>query len=123
MQAPRLATALACALILVAAGCTLPRSGPTANEIKSAGDIPELGMHLVTVTPAVAAASRSSETLGFGSELVNAGVISPDTISPGDTALIQLTDSVEEAVNLIKHKMAPSPASGPAAEGGENAVS
>jgi polysaccharide export outer membrane protein len=95
MQAPRLAQALACALILVAAGCTLPRSGPTANEIKSAGDIPELGMHLVTVTPAVAAASRSSETLGFGSDLVNAGVVSPDTINPGDTVSVKVWENVD----------------------------
>jgi uncharacterized protein (TIGR00730 family) len=55
----------------------------------------------------------------LGKTLVAAG-----TIGPGDTALIQLTDSVEEAVSLIKQKMAPSPAPGPAAQGGgQDAVS
>ena len=40
------------------AGCTLPRSGPTAGEIRAAGDAPEYGMHIVNVTPPIAAASR-----------------------------------------------------------------
>ena len=98
MQAPRLAKApFARALLLVAAvaGCTLPRSGPTAGEILSAGDVPEYGMHVVTVTPGIAAASRSSEALGFGAEFVNAGVVSPDAISPGDTLSVKVWENVD----------------------------
>ena len=40
----------------------------------------------------------------LGKTLVAAG-----TIGPGDTALIQLTDSVEEAVQLIKNSVTPEP--------------
>jgi polysaccharide export outer membrane protein len=98
MQAPRLArTPFARALLLTAAvaGCTLPRSGPTADEIMSAGEVPEYGLHLVTVTPGIAAASRSSETLGFSADFVNAGVVSPDTIRPGDTVSVKVWENVD----------------------------
>jgi polysaccharide export outer membrane protein len=77
------------------AGCTMPRSGPTAGEIKQAGDMPEYGMHIVNVTPGVAAASRSVETLGFGAEFVNAGAVSPDTINPGDTLSVRVWENVD----------------------------
>ena len=73
MQGPRIATAsFARALLLVAAlaGCALPRSGPTLGEIKRGGNDPALDMHVVEVTPPIAAASRSAETLGFGAGFV-----------------------------------------------------
>ena len=85
MQVPRIARAgVAVVLVLAAAlaGCTLPRSGPTAGEHPVGRQHPELDMHVVTVTPAIAAASRSSETLGFGPDFVGAGTVSPDTIAP-----------------------------------------
>jgi polysaccharide export outer membrane protein len=98
MQGPRFAKArLARALLLVAAvaGCTLPRSGPTAGEIRAAARTPAYDMHLVDVTPPVAAASRSVEALGFGAAFVNAGVISPDAINPGDTLSVRVWENVD----------------------------
>jgi polysaccharide export outer membrane protein len=85
------------ALLLAAAlaGCTLPRSGPTVGEIKSAAAMPEYGMHVVNVTLPIAAASRSIETLGFGAEFVNAGAVSPDAISPGDTVSVRVWENVD----------------------------
>ena len=73
----------------------MPRSGPTAGEIKQAGDLPQYDMHIVTVTPGVAAASRSVETLGFGADFVRAGEVSPDTISPGDTLSVRVWENVD----------------------------
>jgi polysaccharide export outer membrane protein len=97
MQVRRIASATIASLCVAAmlAGCTMPRSGPTAGEIKKAGDVPQYDMHIVNVTPGVAAASRSVETLGFGSEFVNAGAVSPDTISPGDTLSVRVWENVE----------------------------
>jgi polysaccharide export outer membrane protein len=97
MQVRRIAKAMGVAACVAAtlAGCTMPRSGPTAGEIKQAADVPQYDMHIVTVTPGVAAASRSNEALGFGPEFVNAGAVSPDTISPGDTLSVRVWENVE----------------------------
>lgn len=93
MQGPRIATTLALVLLTMLAGCTVPRSGPTARDIQSAGD--ELGMHVVTVTPAIAAETREEETLGFGSAFINAPAVSPDTIRAGDVLTISVWENVD----------------------------
>ncbi len=98
MQGSRIAkTRGARALLLVAAlaGCTLPRSGPTISEIKSAGNVPGYDMHVVNVTPTIAAAARSVETLGFGSDFVNASTVSPDQIRPGDKLAVRVWENVD----------------------------
>lgn len=88
---------LACAAVLVAmlAGCTLPRSGPTASEIQSAARAEDYGVHVVRVTPPIATATRFSEPLGFGPGLVNAPAVSPDVISPGDRLAVTVWENVE----------------------------
>jgi polysaccharide export outer membrane protein len=101
MQGSRIAKVrFAQALLLVAAlaGCVMPRSGPSAREIRAATRVPQYDMHLVNVTPTVAAASRSVETLGFGSDFVGAGVISPDAISPGDTLQVRVWENIDTAL-------------------------
>lgn len=97
MQGKRIAKAmfLACSCALLVGGCTLPRSGPTAGEIRNAAAAPEYDMHIVTVTPAVAAASRSYDALGFSSSLVNAPEISPDVIASGDTLGVRVWENVD----------------------------
>jgi polysaccharide export outer membrane protein len=97
MQATRTAARALCAALIAAtvAGCTLPRSGPTADEIRAAGDLPQYNFHVVNVTPAVAAASRQVETLGFGGGFVNAGVVSADAIAPGDTVSVRVWENVD----------------------------
>jgi polysaccharide export outer membrane protein len=87
--------AWAMAVVAALAGCTLPRSGPTAGEIRSAARTEDDGVHVINVTPAIAAASRYTETLGFGSDLVNAGVVSADVISPGDRLAVTVWESVD----------------------------
>ncbi len=98
MQATRFARApFVRALLLVAAvsGCVLPSSGPSARSIKGGSRDTELGLHVVNVTPNVAAATRSSETLGFDRAFVDAAVLSPDTIRPGDTVSVQVWENVD----------------------------
>lgn len=81
--------------VVALAGCTLPRSGPTSGEIMDASMAAEYGMHVVTVTPGVASVARSSEALGFGSEFVGAGTISPDAISAGDRLSVSVWENVD----------------------------
>jgi polysaccharide export outer membrane protein len=98
MQGPRIATARfarALALVAALAGCALPRSGPTVGEITRGGNDPALDMHVVEVTPPIAAAARSDQPLGFGSGFVNAGTVSPDTIRPGDTISVAVWENVD----------------------------
>jgi polysaccharide export outer membrane protein len=99
MQATRYALAVfARALVLVAAlsSCAvMPSSGPSASSIKGGSRDTELGMHVVAVTPDVAAATRSNEALGFDRRFVDAPVLSPDTIRPGDTLSVQVWENVD----------------------------
>ncbi|HRO10784.1 polysaccharide biosynthesis/export family protein [Amaricoccus sp.] len=93
MQRPRIALACALALLATLAGCTVPRSGPTASDILSGGE--ELGMHVVTVTPAIAETTRIDQRLGFGPEFTNAPVVSPDTIRAGDLVSVNVWENVD----------------------------
>lgn len=98
MQARRGATAaFGRALLLAAAlsGCIMPRSGPTAGQIKAGTEDPALDMHVVEVTPTIAAASRANDALGFDASFVNAPALSPDTIRPGDTVSVQVWENVD----------------------------
>lgn len=81
-----------CAML---AGCALPRSGPTAREIKSGGDNPEYQLHIVDVTPQVAAATRYSEPLGFTSDFTSVGPLGADVIRAGDTLSIAVWENVD----------------------------
>ncbi len=88
--------------LLVMAGmmtaCTLPRSGPTAGEIRAAANAPGYDMKVITVTPAVAAQTREVEPLGFGASFTGAGPLSPDMISPGDRLSVTVWENVENGI-------------------------
>ncbi len=85
------------ALLLIAAlsGCVLPRSGPSLGQIRRAAEVPGYDMHLVEVTPPVAAASRSVEALGFGPEFTGAATVSPDQIRPGDKLSVRVWENID----------------------------
>lgn len=97
MQFPRKAAQAIHALVIatMVAGCTLPRSGPTTREILSGGDNPEIGLHIVNVTPAVAAATHYSEPLGFGPDFTGAGLLGADVIRAGDTLSVAVWENVD----------------------------
>ena len=97
MQFPRKAAQAVSALVIatMVAGCTLPRSGPTTREILSGGDNPAIGLHIVSVTPAVAAATHYSEPLGFGSDFTGAGLLGADVIRAGDTLSVAVWENVD----------------------------
>ncbi len=96
----RTAARLGCVVLagLVATGCTLPRSGPTAGEIRAAGTTPGYDMHIVNVNPTIAGQTRVDAKLGFGANFLNAGTVSPDTISPGDRVEVTVWENVDNGV-------------------------
>ena len=80
------------------AGCGLPRTGPTKNEIFE-GSVQEQGdAFIVTVDSAVAQKAEFSPALGFSSGLIHAGVLGSDTIRPGDTLGLQIYENVDDGL-------------------------
>lgn len=85
-------------LVLALSACTLPRSGPTKNEI-AAGGIEQGGdVRIVQINDRVAEASRSIESLGFGSKFLNAGARLADLIARGDRLSVTVWENVDNGL-------------------------
>lgn len=91
-RAPRIA---AFALAVFAAGCTLPRSGPTTSEIMSGPAVREGEIRVVPVTEPVARAAVREDPLGFGSDFLNAGAVDADQINAGDRVSVTVWENVD----------------------------
>jgi polysaccharide export outer membrane protein len=87
---PRL---LAGVLLFATAGCTMPRSGPTASEIVAAD--PDSGVRIVRVSPSVARAASEDDPLGFSAAFLGAGVVPPDSIRAGDRVTVTVWENVD----------------------------
>lgn len=101
MQGPRFALATVMRMLLAAfvlAACTMPRSGPTATDIIRGTNQSELGIHLVEVTPQVAAITRPVETTTIAPAFTSAGVLSPETIRAGDTISVRVWENVDNGI-------------------------
>jgi polysaccharide export outer membrane protein len=101
MQGTRIALATAARMLVAAvtlAACTLPRSGPTASDIIRGSNQSELGIHLVDVTPQIAAITRPIETTTISSAFTGAGVLSPETIRAGDTISVRVWENVDNGI-------------------------
>lgn len=85
----------AAALSLALAGCTLPRSGPTASEILAPGALAESGVLIVHVNPEIARAARYDDPLGFGSAFLSANPVAADGISAGDRVSVTVWENVD----------------------------
>lgn len=95
-----------CVSASILAGCGLPRSGPTKNEIFD-GSVQEQGdAFIVSVDDAVNKATDVTPPLGFSSALVHAGVLGSDTVRPGDTLGLQIYENVDDG--LLSSDGAPS---------------
>lgn len=87
-----------CISASILAGCGLPRSGPTKNEIFQ-GSVQEQGnAFIVTVDDAVNKATSFTPPLGFSSALIHAGVLGSDTVRPGDTLGLQIYENVDDGL-------------------------
>ena len=85
-----------CAIIL--AGCGLPRSGPTKNEI-FAGSVEKHGdAFVVTADDHVTRATAFSPALGFSQGFINAAALGSDTVRPGDTLGLMIWENVDDGL-------------------------
>lgn len=101
MQGTRIAPAMVVRMLVAAVAltaCTMPRSGPTATDIIRGTNQSELGIHLVEVTPQVAAITRPIETTTLAPAFVDAGVLSPETIRAGDTISVRVWENVDNGI-------------------------
>ncbi len=87
-----------CVATTLLAGCALPRSGPTKNEIFS-GSVQRQGdSFVVTVDDQVTALTSIIPALGFAEGLTKAAVIGSDMIRPGDTLGLTIWENVEDGL-------------------------
>lgn len=84
--------------MLAIAGCGLPRSGPSKNEIM-AGSVAKGGdTHIVHVTNQIARASNFQPRWGFTQSFLNAGSIGADQIRPGDVLGLMIWENVDSGL-------------------------
>ena len=83
-------------LILALSACGLPRSGPNKREIFAGSVLKQGDAFVVDVNSRVTQATAVLPSFGFGSDFRNAGLIGPDTISPGDTLALTVFENVKE---------------------------
>jgi polysaccharide biosynthesis/export protein len=77
------------------ASCSLPRTGPTKQEIFS-GSVQRQGdAFIVTVNDYVTRTTSLVPALAFDQNFLNAGVVGSDVIQPGDTLSLQIWENVE----------------------------
>ncbi|WP_371055712.1 polysaccharide biosynthesis/export family protein [Rhodosalinus sp. K401] len=93
--------ARAIALLLVvslAAGCGLPRSGPSKNEIFAGSEQRQGDAFVIEVNDRVTRATSVMPALAFQQGFVNAGIIGSDVIRPGDTLGLTIWENVEDGL-------------------------
>ena len=101
MFAIRYRSASLLALVVVAAGvgaCTIPRPGPTMNEIFAGSVQREGNAYIVAVGDRVTRAANVPLTLGFSDALVRARLLGGDTIRVGDEITVTVFENVPEGL-------------------------
>lgn len=86
------------ASVVILAGCGLPRSGPTKNELLASSVEREGSAHVVAVDDRVARATARDSGLGFSKAFVGVGVVGSDTIRPGDILGISIWENVDQGI-------------------------
>ena len=95
---PRARWVALCISASMLAGCGLPRTGPTKNEI-FAGSVQKQGnAYIVSVDDSVTRATEYVPPLGFSSALIHAGVLGSDTVRPGDTLGLMIWENVDDGL-------------------------
>ncbi|CUH38481.1 polysaccharide export protein Wza [Jannaschia seosinensis] len=100
IQATRTARFIAASLAvaLVASCGTIPRSGPTKNEIFAGAIENEGNAFVIPVDARVTTATAVGPTLGFSESFRNAGLMGTDTIRPGDTLSLIVYENVTDGL-------------------------
>ena len=90
-----------CISASILAGCGLPRTGPTKNEIFN-GSVQKHGnAFIVTVDDSVNNSIKYAPALGFSSALIHAGVLGSDTVRPGDTLALRIWENVDDGLLAV----------------------
>jgi polysaccharide export outer membrane protein len=76
--------------------CSLPRSGPTKDELYGKGTDTQGDAFVVNVTRSVAELTDVVPPIGFSSAFRDAPVIASDVIAPGDTLEITVYENVKD---------------------------
>ncbi|AWD23584.1 sugar ABC transporter substrate-binding protein [Fuscovulum blasticum] len=84
------------AAVSMVASCGLPRSGPNKREIYASSVIKGGDAFIVDVTPQIARIASQQTTFGFSKAFQSAGLIGPDTISPGDRLAVTVYENVKD---------------------------
>ncbi len=87
-----------CVMASVLSGCSLPRSGPTKNEIFSGAVQKQGDAFVVSVNDHVTAATAVVAALGFSEGLMKAAALGSDTIRPGDTLGLTIWENVDDGL-------------------------
>ncbi|WP_112322556.1 polysaccharide biosynthesis/export family protein [Oceanibium sediminis] len=92
----RFAAVSLCSLVLAA--CSLPRPGPSADEIVAASKRVGGDLNVVLVNPQIAAQTRIEFTRGFSAEFLNKPRLRSDAINAGDTLSITVWENVDNGL-------------------------
>lgn len=95
----RRASWLALAVLVAGVGaCTVPRPGPTMNEIFAGSVLREGDAFIVAVGDRVNRAANVAPALGFSDALRNAALLGGDTIRVGDVVTVTVYENVPEGL-------------------------
>lgn len=89
---------IAAALVASVSACGLPRSGPNKREIFAGSVLKEGDAFIVSVNDRVTRATGVTQSLGFSSKFLNAGIVGSDTISAGDTLSLTIWENVDDGL-------------------------
>lgn len=90
-----------CISASILAGCGLPRTGPTKNEIFNGSVQKQGNAFIVTVDDSVNNSIKYAPALGFSSALIHAGVLGSDTVRPGDTLALRIWENVDDGLLAV----------------------
>ncbi|MEM0947377.1 MAG: polysaccharide biosynthesis/export family protein [Pseudomonadota bacterium] len=85
-------------VVSLVAGCGLPRSGPSRNEIFTSSELRGGESFVVAVDDRVVRATTMDPSLSFGSAFLNAGVVGSDTVRPGDVLGLSIWENVDDGL-------------------------
>ncbi len=85
-------------LVVLAAACTPPRSGPSMDEIFAGSILREGDAYIIAVNRAVARTASQVPSMGFSRALQSGAILGGDTIQPGDVVTLNVFENVPEGL-------------------------